>query len=77
MGEGRRARELSAYLIEPLELGRGVAVHGRQQMIRAERWLRTDRIDDLKPRAGPEAKASATARLASTTGEDASCASAS
>ena len=61
----------------PAELGEQVAAHAREQVVALQRRLVAQRVDDLEPGRRAERHRHRDARLSSTTGDGASCASAS
>ncbi len=54
LGERRRPFEFRPGLLCAAEFGEKVAAHARQEMIRPERWLHPQAVDDGKAGNGPE-----------------------
>ena len=52
--QGRGALELGARLLEPAELPQEVAADGRQKVLGLERWLRDERVHQVKSGSGTE-----------------------
>jgi hypothetical protein len=74
---GGRPFDLRSGAVEPAELGQQIPAYSGQQVLRPERGLRGQRVDQFEADGRPNAVPSATARLSSATGDSATRASAS